>query len=298
MTWARIDDGMWCHPKVLIAGHEAIGVWVRALAWSCQQLTDGVIPRAAMAMLCADQGPWERLRDAGLLSFSRNGDATLHDFLAYNPSRSEVVARREQAQIRARKGAEGRWKTEPKSSTYAPKHADKQPRKHPASTHASRSSAAIRTCTRPDPDPRSTSKEVLPFICSPTNPDPEPGSTAGASSVETTTASGGKQANRSKPKTIKRVIPDQWAPNEEHLRIAVEELGHNSDWLDSQATLLRDWASAKGARYVDWDAMFRGWLRRANGAPAPASAIRPPSRGGPVQTVLPPFRPGDEPREY
>ena len=44
MPWFRVDDTFSHHAKVMAAGNAAIGLWVRAGAWSMQQLTDGFIP--------------------------------------------------------------------------------------------------------------------------------------------------------------------------------------------------------------------------------------------------------------
>jgi hypothetical protein len=43
MPWFRVDDNLALHPKVLAAGNTAMGMWVRAGAWSAQQLTDGFV---------------------------------------------------------------------------------------------------------------------------------------------------------------------------------------------------------------------------------------------------------------
>lgn len=44
MTWFKVDDTFAFHEKAIRAGNPAIGLWVRAGAWSSQQLTDGFIP--------------------------------------------------------------------------------------------------------------------------------------------------------------------------------------------------------------------------------------------------------------
>jgi hypothetical protein len=95
MPWARVDDGFWSHPKAIVAGAEAIGVWARALSWSAQQLTDGWIPDEMIPLLAHDApGAPDRLSTAGLWEISEGG-FRIHDYLDYNPSRSEVLAKRE-----------------------------------------------------------------------------------------------------------------------------------------------------------------------------------------------------------
>ena len=50
MTWFRVDDTLAMHPKVYAAGNAAMGLWVRAGAWSMQQLTDGDRSRPIVAV--------------------------------------------------------------------------------------------------------------------------------------------------------------------------------------------------------------------------------------------------------
>jgi hypothetical protein len=48
MTWLKLDDALWRHPKVAaLAGDPAIpciGLWCLCLAWVGANLTDGFIP--------------------------------------------------------------------------------------------------------------------------------------------------------------------------------------------------------------------------------------------------------------
>ena len=44
MAWFQIDDQLAFHPKVIQAGNAAMGMWVRAGAWSQAHLTGGHIP--------------------------------------------------------------------------------------------------------------------------------------------------------------------------------------------------------------------------------------------------------------
>lgn len=73
------------------------------------------------------------------------------------------------------------------------------------------------------------------------------------------------EENKTPRATRARILPESWNPNDEHRRIALEQ---HVD-LATEATRFRDWATAKGQAYRDWDAAFRNWLRRArslNGA--------------------------------
>jgi hypothetical protein len=66
---------------------------------------------------------------------------------------------------------------------------------------------------------------------------------------------------------VKHPLPDDWTPN---LELVAEAKSLGIDPLD-QATRMRDWARAEGAKKCDWDATFRNWIRR--------KADEPPRRG-------------------
>jgi len=58
MTWARVDDGWWSHPKVLGLSMAARGLWTTALSWSCTQRSD-FVPASFVTMVCpnGEAGP-------------------------------------------------------------------------------------------------------------------------------------------------------------------------------------------------------------------------------------------------
>ena len=100
MPWAKLDDALWAHPKVLIVGNEATGVWARCISWSSQQMTDGFVPLGALRMIAGS-----RLRTvAGVLVAAKLLDDKpgpegaagywIHDFLLYNPSREFTMNER------------------------------------------------------------------------------------------------------------------------------------------------------------------------------------------------------------
>lgn len=106
MTWTKVDDGLHSHPKVLRLWHNgsdgarALGLHMLAFSWIGEHLTDGVIPRAFViekgavdlaAMLVAE-GLWDE-HDEGW---------KVHDWLKYNPSRTQVLRERREGATRAR----------------------------------------------------------------------------------------------------------------------------------------------------------------------------------------------------
>ena len=103
MTWFKIDDSFYDHPKVIALPLAARGLWVTAGTWAAHHLTDGAVPlqvvlsagngsRAAMDRLVAS-GLWERT-ETGI---------QFHDWKHYQPTKSEVEAKREFERERKRK---------------------------------------------------------------------------------------------------------------------------------------------------------------------------------------------------
>lgn len=95
MSWFRLDDQGAFHTKVLLAGNEAYGAWCRAGQWASAQRTDGVVPEQ-VARQIAPARVWQKLIASGMIE-PRNAPTdpyVIHDFLEYNPSRSEVEERR------------------------------------------------------------------------------------------------------------------------------------------------------------------------------------------------------------
>ena len=111
MTWTKIDDQFYDHPKIVAAGSLGIALFVCGLSYCSRHLTDGFIteiqvPRLtdadepqAIAKKLVKVGLWER----------RDGGYQIHDFLEYNPSAAKVKAERKR---NARRQAEWRQRQE------------------------------------------------------------------------------------------------------------------------------------------------------------------------------------------
>lgn len=106
MSWFKVDDCFHSHPKVLQAGNEALGLWVRCGAYCTQHLTDGFIPQQVV-LLYGSVALAEVLVQVGLW-VSVDGGWHMHDFLIYNRARSQVLSEREDAQERQRRSRERR----------------------------------------------------------------------------------------------------------------------------------------------------------------------------------------------
>src|SRR6185436_8589485 len=103
VTWLRVDDMIAFHRKILRAGNEAFGAWVRMAAQSSAEMLDGLVPRETALTIASDQAVIARLVDAKLLE-EEGADYRIHDFLEYNPSANET---RKLRKARANAGSVG-----------------------------------------------------------------------------------------------------------------------------------------------------------------------------------------------
>ena len=99
MPWFKVDDTLAFHAKVVAAGNEAMGLWVRAGSWSSQQLTDGFIPDH---MIAAMGGGEDRLIEVGLWT-REDGGCRFHEWEQAQFTRAEIEAKREAERDRKRK---------------------------------------------------------------------------------------------------------------------------------------------------------------------------------------------------
>lgn len=124
--WAKLPCDMIADPRVLQAGVEAFGLWARGIAYAKQQLTDGLVPRSALAWVGIGMEP-DRLRAAvealvaaGLWQRTAKGfRVPPQEWARWQTTREEVEAVREQRAAIARKAAGVRWK--PKRSVPPPR---------------------------------------------------------------------------------------------------------------------------------------------------------------------------------
>lgn len=103
MPWFRLEDGFHSHPKVILAGNEAVGLYVRCGTYAAQHLTDGFIPEH-VALLYGTPELTETLVRAKLWRRTRGG-WHMPDYLDFNPSREAVEKER-----KARAERQARWR--------------------------------------------------------------------------------------------------------------------------------------------------------------------------------------------
>ena len=101
MPWARVDDGWWCHPKVIGLSPAARGLWISALSWSCAQRAE-VVPPSLPPMVGGTDEHVAELVDAGLWHPAGKG-WEIHDWATY-----QDLSTRERKQRAGRAGGVAR----------------------------------------------------------------------------------------------------------------------------------------------------------------------------------------------
>lgn len=149
MTWFKVDDGLYSHPKWLATSTAGRALWVTAGSWCASQLTDGFVPRHVLPLVGGRPRDAAELVTVGLWLVEGDG-WRFHGWLEFQPSREKVEGDR--AAARDRMAAARAAKRSPERSE------DVRP-----NTNRSSGDVAV---TRPDPTRPTT----------PPNPPPSGGS--------------------------------------------------------------------------------------------------------------------------
>lgn len=107
MVWAKLNDEIGDNAKWMAASMAARGVWTSALAFAARNLTDGFVPRAWLVREVGGDPACEADVVAGELVRLRlwhevDGGFAIHDYLDYNPSRSDITEKRRKDSDRKR----------------------------------------------------------------------------------------------------------------------------------------------------------------------------------------------------
>lgn len=108
MSWIKLDDGFFRHPKVVEVGRDGRLLFIAGLCYCGGMLTDGFIPNGALRGLAADaeitkvQQATERLVAVGLWE-SCDGGFWVHDYLDYNTASEKVQGERAAARERMKR---------------------------------------------------------------------------------------------------------------------------------------------------------------------------------------------------
>ena len=107
MAWAKLDDGMPTHPKVMAAGPMAFALDVAAICYSNKHLTDGFIATHALPAVLPGMSAPKRHADK-LVEVGRwdqvDGGWKIHDFHDFQPTADH---QREVSRKRAEAGSKG-----------------------------------------------------------------------------------------------------------------------------------------------------------------------------------------------
>jgi hypothetical protein len=111
--WVKLDDGFFLHPKAVAAGGAARTLFLSALCWSNQQMTDGVIPAPSLPLIAALAGVTDseqaatRLVEVGLWHNHVDG-WEIHQFLGRQQSKEQREEWLEKERDRKAKAAQKR----------------------------------------------------------------------------------------------------------------------------------------------------------------------------------------------
>ena len=92
MAWFKLDDKVHSHPKTIMAGNAAFGLWARLGSYCSDHLTDGIVPRE-VAESYGTKPEIKALLRVGFIEVA-DGGYRVHDYLDYNPPRVKVLEER------------------------------------------------------------------------------------------------------------------------------------------------------------------------------------------------------------
>ena len=118
MTWVKLDDAFFDHPKIIGLSDAAQLAFLQALCYANRNLTDGFVPFkkakeiAGRSKALAELVPtlWETCE----------GGFLIHDFLEYQPSRAKVLADRSAAKDRMFGKRSGNVRANKSRSSHVP----------------------------------------------------------------------------------------------------------------------------------------------------------------------------------
>lgn len=102
MTWFKIDDTFYDHPKVIELELAVVGAWTLAGSWCARHLSDGVITVGQMRRLGVTEDHAQTLVDAGLWERVDEKTFSFRDWHDYQPTRAEEQERKRKARDRMR----------------------------------------------------------------------------------------------------------------------------------------------------------------------------------------------------
>ncbi|MFE5871611.1 hypothetical protein ACFQ6V_23605 [Streptomyces roseifaciens] len=263
MPWVRFDDRFPSNRKVRLLSDSAFRLYVSAICWSAENLTDGVVKTKELRLVADVKNASKRaqeLVDSGLWVPVPGTGWRIHDYHEYQPTAEQVCADRE-----AKTARQKRWRDKKRSDDTPPEE-DPEEGDVDASTPPSRDASE-------DAAPRTR-------VPGPARPDPTRtpnGVDVGAPRTGSTSHRTGK-AHTPIPASFEPSSDSlAWAEREGHL----ERLGGRTALAAVTAAFV-DWHTAKATLAADPDALWRKWVREQRTTPAAADATVVPFPGSPA----------------
>ena len=256
MTWFKVDDGFYDHPKFLEVPNAAVGLWVKAGAWCGRHLTDGLIPAAQIKLFKGTPAQVKALTSARIWveTQTENGSKAyrFNDWNEYQPTREQKLKERADAAERQRKKRERKRpeQQEPENVT------------RDSHVTGARDSHESHTNLSQHPDP--------------SRPDPT------LITTDVVIEEGGKpEVEPEKPKRANaRLLPENWEPSEK----VKKDLAAQFPTYDLERILRRFhdyWHSQPvgKAKKRDWDRTFRNWVDSETRPPLISERTQPTAPG-------------------
>lgn len=118
MAWVRLDDDFADHPKIAALGNDAFCLHVTAMCYAARQRTDGKLScdlLKRLAWRCHDPATAvAELVTAGVWDIDDEAGWIIHDYLDYNPSKSDIDALAATRREAGKAGASARWQNHSK----------------------------------------------------------------------------------------------------------------------------------------------------------------------------------------
>ncbi|MFF3497413.1 hypothetical protein ACFYWS_39480 [Streptomyces sp. NPDC002795] len=152
MPWARFDDRFPSNRKVRLLTDGAFRLYVSAICWSAENLTDGVIKTTELRLVSdvkSSRTRAQQLVEAGLFEVVKGVGWKIHDYNEYNPTAEQAKADRA-----AKTARQKRWrekKNEQQPDPTPPGNGTDVDASTDTSQDASRDASRDAAPTRPDP---------------------------------------------------------------------------------------------------------------------------------------------------
>ncbi|AEW94631.1 MULTISPECIES: hypothetical protein [Streptomycetaceae] len=266
MPWVRLDDRFPSNRKIRLLSDAAFRLYVSAICWSAENLTDGVVKTAELRLVAdvrsarrhakelVESSLWEELPDGW----------RIHDYHEYQPTAEQVRADR-----KAKAARQQRWRERQKGAP-APASTDQPATGVDASTDASRD--ASHDAER-DAAPRAR-------VPDPTRPAPIGGTQREHSD------------RRGDPGPALSLIPTGWQPSRDDIAAAQQArlaAGRPALTGAELAEVTRKFVRRQHAdrrQAANWGARWQEWAERERPTPQMQGAFLVPLPGGADQPPL------------